>query len=269
MLCIVVLVPAVGGVVLPHLGVARSTALATGSSGRGSFPVVLVAGLASDGGGFQPLLRELRANGVVVLDFDVDRPGVQPFTFFPRSRTDSVPTIAVEQLGPQVKEALAREGFDPSTQQIDVVAHSYGGLLARWLVEREGWGPLVDDLVMVATPHRGTEFGFRIATLGSGHEEWDGVGGDIRPGSSTLRQLSRQEPPGETYTTIAGDPVALRWLRIAGAGFDGTVPTSAALLPGATQRILPFTHGRLLRSRRAVSFIRSTLAARGDDEDRR
>lgn len=253
--------PAVGGVVLPHVGEEVRARPGESGVGEGTFPVVLIAGLASDGSGFGPLVARLQSSGVPVLDLDPTRRGTQPFTFFPKDPSDHVPTIARQQLGPKVRAALALAGRDPATQRIDVVAHSYGGLLARWLVEQEGWAPLVDDLVLVATPNRGSEFGFRIATLGEGHEEWDAVGSDIRPGSPTLRALAEREPPGETYTTIGGDPVALRWMRIDGHGFDGTVPAASALLPGAAQQLLPFTHGRLLRSGRAIDLIERTLAA--------
>jgi pimeloyl-ACP methyl ester carboxylesterase len=262
-LALLVCVPGTGAIVLPHIGADVTDALGGAGRGEGRFPVVTVAGLASDGAGFAPLLDRLTRDGVPVLDLDGDRPGVQPFTFWPATDDEDVATVAVEQLAPRIRAAAERLGYDPEQQRVDVVAHSYGGLLARRLVEQEHWAAHVDDLVTVATPHHGTELGFRLATLGPGHEEWDGVGGDIRPGSATLRRLERREPEGEVYTTIGGDPVALRWLRFGGHGFDGTVPAESALLDGAAQHLFPFTHGRLLRAERVVDLVARTVALGG------
>lgn len=259
-LTLVVSVAALGGTVLPHVGAHVHDATGASGRGEGSFPVVLVGGLASDGAGFGPLRDRLARDGVAVLDLDGDRAGVQPFTFWPTTADQHVATVAVQQLAPAIRAGLQRAGYDPDHQKVDVVAHSYGGLLARWLVEQEHWADRVDDLVTVATPHHGTEIGFRVATLGPGHEEWDGVGGDIRPRSATLRRLADREPEGEVYTTIGGDPSALRWLRFGGHGFDGTVPAESALLDGAAQHLYPFTHGRLLRSGHVVDLVARTLA---------
>lgn len=258
-LCACAAVATVAVAVLPRLDDPVDLTPPSWPAGQGALPVVLITGLMSQGTGFAPLVRRLQALGVPVLDFNPTTPGIQPFVFEPRSATDHVPQIAAEVLGPAIDAALDRVGRG-TDQRVDVVAHSYGGLLARWLVERvPGWAERVDDLVTVATPHGGSEFGFRLTTLPPGVDEWDGVGNDLRPGSPVLRQLGRHAPAGARYTTIAGDPVALRWLRFGHLGFDGAVPTASALLPGAKQRTIPATHGAVLRDRRTVTLIETTI----------
>lgn len=39
---------------------------------------------------------------------------------------------------PAIREALKRAGLDPDHTVVDVVAHSAGGLLARFLLEKPG-----------------------------------------------------------------------------------------------------------------------------------
>jgi hypothetical protein len=247
--------------VLSHLDTPVRTPVGGAGVGEGTFPVALVAGVHSTGEGFANLVAALRARGVPVLDFDAVRPGIQAFTFTPRGPDDHVPALAVELLEPAIKAALARGGFDPERQLVDVVAHSYGGLLVRFLVERANWAPRVDDLVMVGTPNHGTELGFRQATLPPGRDEWDGVGGDLRPGSALLHAMGTSEPPGEVYTTIGGDPVALRWLRYGHHGFDGAVPAESPFLDGAANNTFPQTHGKLVSAAGPVRLIVATLAA--------
>ena len=272
--------------VLWNLDAPVRTPVGAAGAGKGSFPVVLIAGLHSTGAGFAPLTAALRARGVPLLDFDPQRPGVQPFTYSPASSDDHVPFLAANLLQPAIKRALAVAGFDPEHQVVDVVAHSYGGLLARFLVEHPGadvdrfspergwygdgtpdvdgdWAARVDDLVLVGTPNHGSELGFRLVTAGPGMGEWDGVGGDIRPDSPFLRRMGKSEPPGEVYTTIGGDPVGLRWLRDGHHGFDGAVPAESPFLAGAANNIFPQTHGKLLSTGRSIQLILETLALSG------
>jgi pimeloyl-ACP methyl ester carboxylesterase len=234
--------------------------------GRGSFPVVEIAGLGSNGGHFSKLTAALRSEGVTVLDFDPSTPGVQPLTYQPGHSGVSIhsgthiPALAVDYVLPQIRQALTRAGLDPNTQRVDVVAHSMGGLLMRYLIEHpvDGWDSRVDDLVMVATPNHGSDVIGWETRLGS---PFKGLGDDMTPGSDFLNALGYAEPPGQTYTAIGGDPWIFRWYRYGHHGFDDQVPTESPFLTGAAIDTYGDFHGHLLLDDQAVTLIERTLRA--------
>lgn len=81
---------------------------------------------------------------------------------------------------------------------VDVLAHSMGGLSARWAVERLGGDEYVDDLVTLGTPHRGTYLAYAgLATAG---------GRAMVPGSSFLRDLNGDPLASDVeYTAVWSD----------------------------------------------------------------
>ena len=263
---IVLIVGCVASFVLVRLDKQVWTPIGAMGSGRGRFPVIELAGLHSDGSSFAPLTAALQADGVAVVDFRPDLPGIQPLTWNTPSADMHVPQLATQIIVPAIEDALRRAGFDPSRQVVDVVAHSAGGLIARYLIEKtsgEGgalsWAARVDDLVMVATPNHGSEIGFLEATLGPGHDDWDGIASDLRPGSSFLKMMGTTEPAGAVYTTIGGDPWMYRWLRSGHHGFDGAVPAESPFMNGAARYTFPQTHGRLLRSQSLINLVRTVV----------
>ena len=44
-------------------------------------------------------------------------------------------------------------------KSIDIIAHSCGGLLARWLIEQEGGKTYINQLIMLGTPNAGSLYG--------------------------------------------------------------------------------------------------------------
>lgn len=274
---------ATGAAVLTQVDTAVRTPVGALGVGTGSHPVVELAGLESAGTGFAALTARLRAAGVTVLDFDAVHAGVQPLTWRPASGREHLPQIAARVIQPAIRAALTRAGLDPDHQVVDVVAHSAGGLLARFLVEHPGagvgswsdtrgwyggslridadWAARVDDLVLVATPDHGTSIGSLEATLGPGVTPFEGVGEDIAPGSPFLSRMATHEPTGEVYTTIGGDPWMFRFFRYGHHGFDGAVPSESPFLLGAATDTFAHTHGKLLPSPEVVDLITATLAA--------
>jgi pimeloyl-ACP methyl ester carboxylesterase len=118
-------------------------------------------------------------------------------------------------------------------EEIAIVAHSMGGLVAREMLTNpemaygvessSGRMPRVTGLVMIATPNHGSEMA-RFRLFGEFREQWinmlegrgpllqgilDGAGEaklDLLPGSEFLRNLNaRPEPAGVAMLTIAGD----------------------------------------------------------------
>ncbi len=84
---------------------------------------------------------------------------------------------------------------DRHDSRVTVVAHSMGGLGARWYVEHEGGDDSVGDLVTLGTPHQGTA----LAHMGS----WTPGGRAMLPGSDLLRTLNGRAPPsGVDYTAV-------------------------------------------------------------------
>lgn len=238
------------------------TAVGAEGLGRGSFPVVEVAGLGSKGTGFADLTRRLQAAGTPVLDFDPDRSGVQPLLYRPTSSGTHIGDLAVDVVLPAIRDALERAGYDPDTQVVDVVAHSMGGLPVRYLVEHpvEGWDTRVDDLVMVGTPNHGSDVVY-WETRGGG--PFKGLGADMRPGSAFLTSLGYDEPPGQVYTTIGGDPWLFRWYRFGDHGFDDQVPAESPFLDGAAHDTFAALHGDLLHDDELETLVLATLAAHG------
>ena len=56
-----------------------------------------------------------------------------------------------------LKERLAAVGLGPNHgKSVDVIAHSMGGLVSRWFIEREGGNRVVQRLIMLGTPNGGS-----------------------------------------------------------------------------------------------------------------
>jgi triacylglycerol esterase/lipase EstA (alpha/beta hydrolase family) len=78
---------------------------------------------------------------------------------------------------------------------VDIVAHSWGGFLARWYIEKLGRAAAVRQLILIGSPMRGTWMGLL------------GVGATKREmfvGSSTVLALGTA-PPAPRYSTLWSD----------------------------------------------------------------
>ena len=141
---------------------------------------------------------------------------------------------AVMETAEALAERLRAAGFSASDgRTLDVLAHSMGGLVIRWLVERAGGGELVDKVVFCGTPHAGSPwtsvqdlagasvglalnglsgltgplavatqaFGFAVSAL----KRVDVALDNMKPGSHVLAQLAKSTQPQVPYVAIAGD----------------------------------------------------------------
>src|SRR4029077_13535501 len=61
--------------------------------------------------------------------------------------------VVAQSLSQKISEILAQEG-DP---RLTIVAHSQGGLISRWAIQRLGCSSKVADLIMIGTPNHGGE----------------------------------------------------------------------------------------------------------------
>lgn len=107
------------------------------------YPIVLLHGYAGVDSYF----------GVLDYFFDVvntlDESGFTAWT----PVVDAIATSVdrAEQLAPQIDDVFQETG----ARRVNLIAHSQGGLDARWLISQMGYGDRVASLTTVATPHGG------------------------------------------------------------------------------------------------------------------
>jgi triacylglycerol lipase len=149
-------------------------------------PVVLVHGYMDASGTpwWSGMERRLRAAG-----YDEER--------VYRVDLGAVPGTTVgspRRYGRRVHDAVA-EAARNHGREVDVLAHSMGGLCARWGIEHLDGADLVDDLVTLGTPHQGSYLAYAgLATAG---------GRAMVPGSPFLRELNDGAlAEGVDYTAV-------------------------------------------------------------------
>lgn len=143
---------------------------------------------------------------------------------------------SAKQLGREIDAILAREGVE----EVDIVAHSLGGIVARYYIERLSGGRKVGRLITIATPHAGT----RIGRAGIGIP----AARDLQGDSVILTELGPVRA-GAAYTSI--------WSRS-----DAVVqpPESSSIAPGGTDEVLPdLGHLSLVLSPRVVAIVDARL----------
>lgn len=131
-----------------------------------------------------------------------------------------------ELLGQRLQEV----GLGPNHgKQLHIIAHSMGGLVSRWFIEREGGNQVVQHLVMLGTPNAGSpwpkvqDWVFTLLCIGLNQlsaivwptkvvavllqflEANDYSLEQMQPGSDILTELAKNPDPGVPYTIVAGD----------------------------------------------------------------
>jgi pimeloyl-ACP methyl ester carboxylesterase len=252
------------------LGLVSLVVAPPASAHEGNYPIVLLHGWTGSSDSWSPMIPKLQAQGLTVLDFDPGRAGVQALSYQP-----SGPGQHISYLAGKVVE-------------VDIVSHSMGGLVARFLIEQPGadvenwssatgwfgdgladvaagWASRVDDLVMLGTPNHGTWQGWVPSTLGL-FADWSVSGGDMAPASRFLSRLGYRMPAGEDYSAIGGDPTVGQYLRYdydgdgVRHGFDLVVPAESPYVTGAGLDIVNATHSDL---RTADAPLDLTIGALG------
>ncbi|MDQ3761199.1 MAG: alpha/beta fold hydrolase [Actinomycetota bacterium] len=135
-------------------------------------PILLVHGFADNRSAFAVLGRALRRRGFGVvygLNYSV-------FT----ALTGDVRSAARE-LGREVEQICEAT----SAEQVHVVGHSMGGLVARYYVQRLGGDARVHTLVTLGTPHHGTMAAYLLPTP---------VLRQLRPNSDIVTELAAPSP---------------------------------------------------------------------------
>jgi pimeloyl-ACP methyl ester carboxylesterase len=129
-----------------------------------------------------------------------------------------------------LKQRLEDAGLGPNHgKALDLFAHSMGGLVSRWFIEREGGHRVVTRLIMLGTPNNGSPWprvqdwattALAFGLNGLSHLAWPAsvLGGLVRlvesidvtldqmlPNSSFVRDLYASPDPNVPYTLVAGD----------------------------------------------------------------
>ncbi|MDB5097263.1 MAG: lipase [Cyanobacteria bacterium RYN_339] len=143
-------------------------------------PVLMVPGFMGPGFLLTPLAVFLRAHGRTV----------HVLSTFPALG-------GVEASAHRIVGAIARLREETGAAQVDLVAHSMGGLACRYYMNHLMESPLVRRFVSIATPHKGTHLA---------HFPFTRSAKDMRPGGDLLAAMA-DRPPAEgvrCYTIRAG-----------------------------------------------------------------
>lgn len=139
-------------------------------------PVLLVHGLIDNRSTFAIMRRHLRRRGFTT----VCSWNYSPFlTDVARGARD---------LGKHIERICRETGHD----QVHIVGHSLGGLMARYYVQRQGGDRRVATLVTIGTPHRGSALANIAPTA---------LIRQLRPGSPVIRELEQPAPALTTRIT--------------------------------------------------------------------
>ena len=133
-------------------------------------PVILVHGFGHNRSAWLYLARHLRQSGIST---------VETFDYNPLA--DDVPTLGAA-LRHRVDALRRRTGAD----RVDLIGHSMGGIVCRWMIQECGGWDLVRTCVTVSSPHQGT----RWAAFGPGR-----VAHQLRPQSPVIQRLARTLRP--------------------------------------------------------------------------
>jgi pimeloyl-ACP methyl ester carboxylesterase len=174
---------------------------------------------------------------------------------------------AIEVTARQLKQRLEAVGLGAGhSKTLHFVAHSMGGLVARWFIEREGGNQIVQHLVMLGTPNAGSPWptvpAWATAALGTGLNSLSSIAwpakvlgslvsaietvdvtlDQLAPHSTFMQSLAASPDPGVPYTALAGNTSLLA------AAFDLD-------RAGQSSRIARFLNTR------SSSFFRLTVSA--------
>ncbi|MFJ4714311.1 esterase/lipase family protein [Streptomyces sp. NPDC088785] len=201
------------------------------ASAAGHRPVVLVHGYNADPGVWGSLADDLKASGYD--DAEIFRWSYDTHA--------SVNETLADRFAAYVEEVRGRTGAD----QVDVVAHSFGSLPARWYLAFGGGTARVAHLVSLGGPNHGTYTAWACAA-------WDQACRDMSPGSYVQKRLAAgDETPGATrYATFWSD-------------CDEVInPDSSVPLTGAANTAAGcLDHNALLSDDAVAAGVRAFLAA--------
>jgi len=196
-----------------------------GARTNGPRPVIVLHGYAMNRANYLPLA------------YRMSRAGLGPIFGFEYWTLGRI-AAGARQLGWFIDEVRAATGSD----QVDVIGHSMGGVVARYYVTFAGGDGVVKNLVTLGSPHGGTD----VSAIGIGHPARE-----LFVGSKLVTRLAAAPAPPRTRVTVI-------WSHA-----DALVPGTRQLaIPGA--EILMYEdlgHVALLGSRRVAAAVIERLSA--------
>lgn len=200
-------------------------------------PVLVIHGFMGTRGSMYPLERRLADDGFCVFSFDLG----------------PINTRDIRRSALLIHRKIERILAQTSWQEIDIVAHSMGGLIGLYYIKKLGGHRRVRRMITLGTPFRGTWLALAgIATLGLlSASSWQ-----LLPGSEFLADLHRDPiPAGVEVCSIA-------------AARDWLCPPEATRMPGVKSITVPYGHGSLVVSADVYKCIQDVLgpsSAKGRD----
>lgn len=195
-------------------------------------PILLVHGLGHNRSAFTVLARALRRRGfglVHAINYSV-------LTALTGDIRD-----AARRLGQEVERICEQTG----AEEVHVVGHSLGGLVARYYVQRLGGHTRVHTLVTLGTPHAGTMAAYLLPTP---------MGHQVRPDSDVIGELADPAPQCRTRFLAVWSPLDQLVIPQRNARLDH--PNLAA----TNLRLRDVGHLSLPMDPRAVHAVASTLS---------
>ena len=168
-----------------------------------------------------------------------------------RTEVPGVESVAVRAaaLGPQIDAFLAQTG----ATKVHIIAHSMGGLDARYLISKLGYASKVASLTTISTPHRGSPLadvalGITQSSMMTQEEALDAVIKLLEPGTD-LASLNRalvdlSVTQAATFNATILDAPGVKYFSYAGFSTPGQISNDNAavpcgtLEPGETQTLL-------------------------------
>lgn len=148
----------------------------------------------------------------------------------------------IGQTARALKDDLAAAGIGADDgKTVTVLAHSMGGLVSRWMIEKEGGAAFIDHLVMCGTPNAGSPFGdlgkarkILLALMGLGASTGitipylGPIAGVLSASAKLTPTLEQMAPTSEFIKALnAGAPSTTRYTILAGNIDDYQAPDKA------------------------------------------
>ncbi len=183
----------------------------------------MVHGYAMNRANFLPLARRLSVAGLGPL---------LGFEYWTLGKTAS----AARRLGEYIDRIRASTG----SAQVDIVGHSMGGVVGRYLITRGGGAEVVRNLITIGSPLRGTD----LSAVGLGR-----ANSELLPNSSLMQRLDTLPVPTQVrFTAIQSRS-------------DALVSVRSGRVPGVEQIVYDdLGHLGLLASRRVARDIIARLS---------
>ncbi|MHC4800115.1 MAG: esterase/lipase family protein, partial [Planctomycetota bacterium] len=134
----------------------------------------------------------------------------------------------IEDYGRQVFNKLEEITNSPGVSEVDIVAHSMGGLASRYCIEELGGDKYVGKLIMLGTPNHGSlglspKWQSSVWWVPSNQDnQWDIL--QMHPKSDFLAELNYNEPNFNSNSWLIKDDqidqIPSRYTVLAGSGFE-------------------------------------------------